>query len=452
MDTITDALKIYELSKIWKEAAYNFAFWDKVDIDWDEEYKEALARVLNTKDLYDYYLELKRFVALLNDGHTDVSFPNEIYKDAEFFSMYPVYFAKSGDEIIVVGTSEDVKDDIPLFSILIKIDGTDIRDHIKENCYPYLWHANEAACGMSVLNELVFGRRGSSAVFTFAKDDRRFDVRLERTDPSKIVWYKPEPVLQSSAAKRLISSSADHTVQITDDGIAIIRITSFKDGSVPQKIYSCFDELKNAKGCILDLRGNSGGNSGNADAIAAMFISGDFHSCYAETQRYEPTYKAWSMYREDFKGLSLGDAVLKYADDAYSLKTYRMRRNAFYVRDEGKAVTNTAPGKLNGPIAVLMNEYTFSAAEDLIDVMKMYTEAVFIGNNTGGTSGQPLCETLESGGFFRICTRRCVAQNGEDIYNKGFTPDIRIIPTAEDIASGRDPALEKALEIIRRDS
>ncbi len=126
-----------------------------------------------------------------------------------------------------------------------------------------------------------------------------------------------------------------------------------------------------------------------------------------------------------------------------------MLKNILYVRDEGNAVANNAPGKLNGPIAVLMNQYTVSAAEDFVDVMKMYTNAVFIGNNTAGTSGQPLCEALESGGFFRICTRRCIAQNGEDIYNKGFTPDIRIIPTAEDISSGRDTVLEKGLEIIK---
>ena len=221
---------------------------------------------------------------------------------------------------------------------------------------------------------------------------------------------------------------------------------------MPGKIYSCFDELKNAKGYILDVRGNSGGNSENADAIAALFISGDFHSCYAETQVYEPTYKAWSMFREDFKGLSSDDALLKFADDKYSLKLYQMQKNIFYVRDEGKAVANSAPGKLDGPVAVLMNQYTFSAAEDFVDVMKMYTKAVFVGNNTAGTSGQPLCEALESGGFFRICTRRCVAQNGEDIYNKGFAPDIRIIPTAADIASGRDAVLEKGMETIKKNT
>jgi len=450
MNTITDAQKIYELSKIWKEAGYNFAFWDKVDIDWDVEYKKALARVLETKDLYDYYRELKRFVALLGDGHTDVSFPDVISQDAEYFSMIPVYFAKPGNEIIVVAVSEEVKDDIPLFSTLVKIDGTDVHDYIKEYCYPYFWHANEDACSIFVLNSLVFGRRGSGAVFTFAKDEKEFEVPLERVDPSKIVWHKTDIASQSSISQRLISSSDAHTLHITDDGIAIIRMTSFDDASMPGKIYSCYDELKNAKGYILDVRGNSGGNSGNADAVAALFISGEFHSCYAETQIYEPTYKAWSIFREDFKNLSPEEALLKYADDAYSLKSYRMRKNIFYVRDEGNIVTNSAPGKLDGPVAVLMNQHTFSAAEDFVDVMKMYTKAVFVGNNTGGTSGQPLCEALESGGFFRICTRRCVAQNGEDIYNKGFTPDIRIIPTAENLAAGRDEVLEKGLYIIKK--
>ena len=452
MNTITESQKIYELSKIWKEAAYNFAFWDKVGIDWDEEYKKALVRVLETKDPYDYYRELKRFVALLGDGHTDVSFPNEIAQDAEFFSMIPVYFAKPGNEIIVVAVSEDVKDDIPLFSTLTKIDGVDIHDYIKENCYPFFWHANEDACGVFVLNSLVFGRRGSGAVFTFTKAGRQFEVRLERVDPSKIVWHKTDITPQTSISQRLISSSDVHTIHITDDGIAMIRLSSFDDDSMPGKFCSCFDELKNAKGYILDVRGNRGGNSMNADSIAALFISGGFHSCLAETQTYEPTYKAWSMYREDFKGLSPDEAQLKYADDAFSLKAYRMRKNIFYVRDEGRTVVNNAPGKLNGPIVVLMNQYTFSTAEDFIDVMKMYTNAVFIGNNTAGSSGQPLCESLESGGFFRICTRRCIAQNGEDIYNKGFAPDVRLIPTAEDLAAGRDVVLEKGLEIIRKNT
>ena len=61
---ISDEQKIYELSLIWSEAKYNFAFWDylKDTVNWDEEYRKTLNRVLNTDDLFEYYQELQRFV------------------------------------------------------------------------------------------------------------------------------------------------------------------------------------------------------------------------------------------------------------------------------------------------------------------------------------------------------------------------------------------------------
>lgn len=449
MNNITDMQKIYEVSKIWKEAAYNFAFWDKVDIDWDEEYRKTLVKVLETNDLYDYYMELSRFVALLGDGHTGVNMPMELMQDPEYFSMLPVQLWRFDDEITVLNVTADLKDSIPLYSVLKKVDGIDADDYIREYCYPYIWHSNEAACGLAAMNGFMFGKRGSGAVFTFEKDDRQFDIRLERDDPSKMAWSITDFSPKQDDTQRLISSSDVHKVCITADNIAVIRMTSFEDHSMCEKIYADFDELSKAAGYIIDVRGNIGGNSANADRIAALFIKGEFRSCFAETQLYEPTYKAWSVFREDLKGLSLEELQEKYADDEESIKTCRMGRNMFYVKDKGDVVSDNAPEKLNGPIVVLMNEYTVSAAEDFIDVMKMYTDAVFVGTNTAGTSGQPLFEQLESGGTFRICTRRCIAQNGEDIYNKGFAPDVRIAQTAEDFAAKRDRAMEKGLEIIR---
>ena len=450
MDQITDNLKIYELSRIWKEAAYNFAFWDKVDIDWDAEYRKALERVLATGSTYDYYRELKRFITLLGDGHSDVTFPNEIYQDAEYYSMLPVLLGKNRERVIVLNTSEGLKDSIPLYSTLLRIDGTDTQEYIRENLYPYFWHANEAACGLFVLQALLYGRRGSSAVYTFEKDGREFDVRLEREDPAKIAWRDLDLNLTTGDTMRQVNSSDTHTVRVTDDGIAVIRMMSFMDDSMPEKIYACFDELKKAKGYILDVRANTGGNSGNGNRVAALFIDGNFRSCCGETQVYEPTYKAWAVFREDFRDLSPEEAQAKFADDEWSLKLYRMQRNIFYTRTESDEVTNNAPGKLDGPVVVLMNEGTVSAGEDFVDVMKTYTDAVFIGNSTAGTSGQPLNVKLESGGAFRICTRRCIAQNGEDIYNKGFSPDIRLIPTVEDFAARQDAVLKKGLEVIRQ--
>ena len=88
MKNITDEQKIYELSLIWKEAEYNFAFWHKFDksFNWDEEYKKTLERVLKTNNIYDYYKELMKFVALLKDGHTGVWLPKEIINSDDYFS------------------------------------------------------------------------------------------------------------------------------------------------------------------------------------------------------------------------------------------------------------------------------------------------------------------------------------------------------------------------------
>lgn len=447
---ISDEQKIYELSRIWKEAAYNFAFWDKLEIDWDEEYKKALERVLATKDRYEYYRELTRFVALLNDGHTAVMMPMDMMRDPEYFSILPVYLWSFGDEIRVLSVGQSVAEQVPLGSRLVKIDGTDAAEYVKEKCYPYIWHGNENACGVAAMNEIMLGRSGSEAKLTFEKDGEQCEVVLKREDPAKVRWSDASFSAKKDYSLRTIGSSDVHRTEMTEDNIAVIRMTSFQDDSLPGKIYAEFEQLKEAKAFIVDVRANQGGNSANADAIASLFIRGDFKSCFGETQVYEPTYKAWAMFREDFAKMSLEEAKKQFADSDEELKAYRMRRNIFFLEDGGGDVTNNAPGFLEGPIVVLMNENTVSAAEDFVDVMKKYTGATFVGQNTAGTSGQPLFESLESGGMFRFCTRRCIAQNGEDIYNKGFAPDVRVAQTFEDFAAGRDRAFEQALEILRR--
>ena len=446
MNTISDELKIYELSKLWKEAEYNFAFWDRVDIDWDEEYKKALPRVLAAKDVFDYYRELRRFAALLGDGHTDVSFPGFVWQDAQYFSAFPVYLFRFGKDIAVISVSEEYKDIIPLYSIVKRIDGTAAGEYVKENCYPYIWHANEAACGMNAMTELMYGRAGSSVDFTFEKDGREFDVTLTREDAARIRWYAETPGT-AQTGRRLIVSGDTYKCEMTDDGIAVLKFFSFTDDSMPDTVYRHFDELAKAKAYIIDLRGNTGGNSFFGYQIAAMFIDGDFQNFKGEMQTYQPAYKAWSVLRDDLKDLSPAEVEERYSDDE-TVKGYRMSRHIYY-ETVTESTENRAPGKLNGPVAVLMNEYTFSAGEDLVDAMKANTDAVFIGTNTAGSSGQPLCLPLESGGAFRICTVRCIAQNGEDIYNKGFSPDIRVERSLADHTEGRDPALERAFSLLK---
>ena len=77
--TLSDAEKIYGLSKFWQEVNYNFAFFHQVpDLNWDSAYTAFVPRVLATRNDYEYYRELQRFCALLEDGHTNVYFPKGV--------------------------------------------------------------------------------------------------------------------------------------------------------------------------------------------------------------------------------------------------------------------------------------------------------------------------------------------------------------------------------------
>ena len=62
LDTLSDVEKLYGLSLFWKEASYNFAFFDQVpDLDWDKTYREYIPKVLATESTAEYYKVLQRF-------------------------------------------------------------------------------------------------------------------------------------------------------------------------------------------------------------------------------------------------------------------------------------------------------------------------------------------------------------------------------------------------------
>jgi len=69
------------VSRLWSEAKYNFANFDLVpQLDWDAVYLRTLERVKHTPRTLDYYRELQRMVAQLQDGHSNV-YPAEALFD-----------------------------------------------------------------------------------------------------------------------------------------------------------------------------------------------------------------------------------------------------------------------------------------------------------------------------------------------------------------------------------
>src|SRR5690606_9599426 len=75
--SLSNADKVYGLSKFWQEVNYNFVYLNKVDrTKWDNTYKDLITKVQETKSDYEYYRELQKFCALLKDGHTNIWMPS----------------------------------------------------------------------------------------------------------------------------------------------------------------------------------------------------------------------------------------------------------------------------------------------------------------------------------------------------------------------------------------
>src|SRR5665647_1862877 len=64
--------KIKGLSEVWSEVRYNFVNIDKITFNEDSLYNETIQKVLNTKNDIEYYDVIQNYLAMFNDGHTQL--------------------------------------------------------------------------------------------------------------------------------------------------------------------------------------------------------------------------------------------------------------------------------------------------------------------------------------------------------------------------------------------
>lgn len=423
--------RIYGLSLLWKEAEYNFSYWEDLpDLNWDAAYQEFLPRVMAAEDPLIYYSELMKFVSLLKDGHTYVVMPEEIK---------PTYDVAIGTTYIegkhVLGALP--KDcPIPLYSEIISINGILTEDYLKKYAYPYIWHER-------IDSKFVHGLLGyiisccESGVISIETDKGSFSFTKGENDETiqnDTIFFD-----RFSSMTEAIDTST-HSIHITDDNIAYIEIPTFSLSSLKNDLYANIDLIKNCKGFIIDVRYNSGGSSNNSMAVAQMFFQGEFYEGAADTPMHLASYKAYGQYK-NMADLDLNDPWEKRIYDACTHKSFYYEKEAVRVSD--------CPVYLEQPVVVLASCSTASAAEAFLVQMKNQNRAVIVGTPSNGSNGQPYMGKLPGGGWYGICTHRCYLNDGTDYHNVGIKPDVYIENTIQDRINGVDRVFAKGLEVIR---
>jgi len=117
---------------------------------------------------------------------------------------------------------------------------------------------------------------------------------------------------------------------------------------------------------------------------------------------------------------------------------------------EAKARSNNT---FTGKIIVLVDSASASAAELFARVMQLENRGVVIGDQSYGrvmeAKDYSVSQGLDTKIFysFSITHADLIMKDGKSLEHTGVTPDEILLPTAQDIAAGRDPVLARALEI-----
>ena len=126
-------------------------------------------------------------------------------------------------------------------------------------------------------------------------------------------------------------------------------------------------------------------------------------------------------------------------------------RNRWTPGDPSRVVPSSRPG-FRGPVVELIGPLTISAGETFTQALMGRTPHVTrIGENTQGVFSDVLGRRLPNGWRFGLPNEVFRTPEGATFDGVGIPPDITVPVFAdEDVAAGRDPALARALEVIRR--
>jgi carboxyl-terminal processing protease len=99
-------------------------------------------------------------------------------------------------------------------------------------------------------------------------------------------------------------------------------------------------------------------------------------------------------------------------------------------------------------LVILVNEGTASASEILAGALHYYRLGTMIGTKTFGKGIEQTEIQLNQGTAMHVTIAQWLLPDGTSINQKGLTPDSAVDLSNDDYKNGKDPQLDKALEIL----
>ncbi|UOQ69904.1 S41 family peptidase [Hymenobacter volaticus] len=211
-----------------------------------------------------------------------------------------------------------------------------------------------------------------------------FARHVQATDSFTIAFREPgQPPLRTMrvAGQEQAAPASKYATARTDEDLRtlVLTVPSFAtDQEFPAFLEQTFRTLATQRltSLVIDLRGNAGGR----DEYAALLYSYLATEPFRVYQRITvPTADRDLLNRLSVAGVPLLTAIPGYLTGLQPTKT-----GLAYVNHPGLHLQPPQPNAFRGPVYVLVNGGTFSAAADFAALVRSHQRGVFIGEEVGG--------------------------------------------------------------------
>ncbi len=184
--------------------------------------------------------------------------------------------------------------------------------------------------------------------------------------------------------------------------VGIMTVNRFDEETV-SLVRKTVDDLKNKgmKKLVVDMRGNGGGYLDAAPGVAGMWL-----------------------------------------DNQVVVSVRANKGGTDRLMSEGQ---NTLKGVKT---AVIVNGSSASATEIVTAALKYYKVATIVGEKTYGKGSVQELIPLTDDTMLKVTIKRWYTPGDANVNGKGITPDITVGLTQADLDAGRDPQLEKAIQVV----
>jgi carboxyl-terminal processing protease len=378
--------RIEAFEDIWKtinqkyyDPSFNGVNWRAVR----ERYRPLIDRASRDED---FYVILKRMVGELHDAHTRFSTPEERRERERFeaVSAGVSIFEVEGTPVIVgvEPNSEAARAGVEEGMLVLAIDGRPIADRLAEARARVASSSTDRAIQLRIYRMLIEGEAGNSLQLKVAKPDGS--------------------PLQVSLARRVVPDDAVVTSRRLPSGVAYIKLTLWKS-PIRKQFKKALEQLQDAPGAVIDIRGNPGGEAEEVVKIAGYFFNS--HVSFGK-----------------FTSRSGRAILLRTSDDDQVYK---------------------------GPVAILVNEGSGSGSELFAGVMQESRRAVVVGRQSCGcVLGISKFRKVKGGGELAVSEYGYVSPQGKTFEGSGVQPDKAVELKISDLQQHRDAALEEAENLL----